>query len=301
MRRGAPPGAAPGGPGLRLPGARPRLRTLVGQRQRGRHPLAELTAGRKAMTGGSAPGSAGGRSGPACPPAARRAACRSSGRGATRPRSSARPRSRRAPRPRVGPAGRGSPCRTRSRRPPRVWPGPRRSPSQARADRLRAARRARRRPRQRWTTRPACPHAVEELAYRQPRAASAVATPAASPGLPAEHAHQHRRGVAPERVGQSDRGALDLAASRLAAKLGRDLGDLGRARRADRVALGLEPAGRVDRDPARRGSSRPSRPRSLPCPARQSPSPSVATISAIVKQSCSSTTSTSRGPMPAWR
>ena len=120
---------------------------------------------------------------------------------------------------------------------------------------------------------------VEELprGHAAGRSAGAVTVPPArSPGVPAEEAHEHGRRVPAERVGQPDPGALDLASSRLAAQLRGDLGHLRRARRPDRVTLGLEPPGRVDgdpppearlallrRDPARR---RPRRAPALPWP-----------------------------------
>src|SRR6267142_2247894 len=58
----------------------------------------------------------------------------------------------------------------------------------------------------------------------------------------AEEAHEHGGGVAAERVGEAATRALDLPRARLVAQLGDDLADLGRARGADRMALGLEPA-----------------------------------------------------------
>src|SRR5262245_51962938 len=63
-----------------------------------------------------------------------------------------------------------------------------------------------------------------------------------------EQAHQDRRGIAAERVRETDRRAVDLSRPRLAAELGDDLANLRRAGRADRMALGLEATGGIDRD-----------------------------------------------------
>src|SRR2546426_2893046 len=64
----------------------------------------------------------------------------------------------------------------------------------------------------------------------------------------AEEAHEHGGRVAAERVGEPATGALALPRARLVAQLGDDLADLGRARGADRMALGLEPARGVHGD-----------------------------------------------------
>src|SRR5688572_30909114 len=64
----------------------------------------------------------------------------------------------------------------------------------------------------------------------------------------AEQAHDDRRGVAPERMGQAGAGAVHLTPVRLTAELGDDLRDLGRPGGTDRVALGLEPAGWIHRE-----------------------------------------------------
>src|SRR5258705_11349245 len=64
--------------------------------------------------------------------------------------------------------------------------------------------------------------------------------------LTAEQADEDGGEVAAERVGEADAGALDLARAGLAAELRGDLGDLGRARGADRMPLGLEAAGGID-------------------------------------------------------
>src|SRR5262249_3974115 len=55
-------------------------------------------------------------------------------------------------------------------------------------------------------------------------------------------------GIAAQRVGEAGARALDLARARLATELGHDLGDLGGPGGADRMALGFEAAGDVDRN-----------------------------------------------------
>src|SRR4030095_7879668 len=62
----------------------------------------------------------------------------------------------------------------------------------------------------------------------------------------AKETHQHRCGVAPERMGEPGLGAVDLARAGLAADLRDDLGDLRRAGCADRMPLRLQAAGGVD-------------------------------------------------------
>src|SRR6267142_3452492 len=64
----------------------------------------------------------------------------------------------------------------------------------------------------------------------------------------AEETHEDGRGVAAEGVGEAAPRALDLPRAGLAAQLGHDLADLRRARGADRVALGLQPARRIHGD-----------------------------------------------------
>src|SRR4030095_231811 len=59
----------------------------------------------------------------------------------------------------------------------------------------------------------------------------------------AKETHQHRCGVAPERMGEPGLGAVDLARAGLAADLRDDLGDLRRAGRAARMPLRLQAAG----------------------------------------------------------
>src|SRR5712664_1765751 len=62
----------------------------------------------------------------------------------------------------------------------------------------------------------------------------------------AEEAHEHGGGVAPERVGEARAGAFHLTRSGLSTELGDDLRDLGGARGADGMALGLETTGGID-------------------------------------------------------
>src|SRR5712691_12792524 len=64
----------------------------------------------------------------------------------------------------------------------------------------------------------------------------------------AEERDEHGGGVAAQRVGEPDAGAVDLARTGVGAQLGDDLGDLGGAGRPDRMALGLEAARRVHGD-----------------------------------------------------
>src|SRR5213593_5239523 len=64
----------------------------------------------------------------------------------------------------------------------------------------------------------------------------------------AEQAHENGGGVAPERVGEADLGAIDLARAGLAAELGDDFDDLSRAGGADRMSLGLQATRRVHGD-----------------------------------------------------
>src|SRR3990167_1348802 len=64
----------------------------------------------------------------------------------------------------------------------------------------------------------------------------------------AEETHEHGGGVSAEGVGEAGPGTVHLPGPGFPAELGDDLGDLGRARRADRMPLRLEPARRVHRD-----------------------------------------------------
>src|SRR5262249_13886361 len=66
----------------------------------------------------------------------------------------------------------------------------------------------------------------------------------------AEQAHQNGRGIPAESMGEPGGSALHLTGPGLTAELGDDLHDLGGAGGADRVALGLQAPGRVDREPA---------------------------------------------------
>src|SRR5207244_11013888 len=65
-------------------------------------------------------------------------------------------------------------------------------------------------------------------------------TPSGSASLAAEQGHEHGGGVAAQRVREADAGAVHLAAAGIVTQLGDDLGDLGGAGGADRMALGLQ-------------------------------------------------------------
>src|SRR5947199_1403112 len=80
------------------------------------------------------------------------------------------------------------------------------------------------------------------------RARSKKARTVIAGSVTTEQAHQHRRGATAEGVGEATASAVDLARAGLAAELRDDLRDLRGARRADRMALGLQAARRVDGD-----------------------------------------------------
>src|SRR4029453_9277804 len=93
------------------------------------------------------------------------------------------------------------------------------------------------------------PHCVQRMAVSRPARTSAKKSfRLTTSSVTAKQAHEDGGGVAAQRVGEAGARAVDLARSRLAAKLGHDLGDLGGAGGADRMALGLEAAGDVDGD-----------------------------------------------------
>src|SRR5262245_9444950 len=93
------------------------------------------------------------------------------------------------------------------------------------------------------------PHAPHLMAVNAPsRTRSKKSLSVITGSITAEQAHQHGGGVAAQRVGETDAGAVHLACAGLAAKLGDDLHDLRGAGGADGMALGLEPAGCVDRN-----------------------------------------------------
>mgnify|MGYP003693578995 CR=1 FL=1 len=199
----------------------------------------------------------------------------------------------------VAPAEPGSPCRRRSRRRRRGRRGPSGRPRSSGTPQLGrhgqgSARRAA------LDDEPALAH---ERRRTRPSSCSGPRRPrrpSSSSGLEPNRLTSTVAVFPPERVGEPDRRVLDLAPPGLAAQLRGDLRHLRRARRADRVPLGLESAGRVDGDPAAEARL-PFSAAMPPVPGSQRPSPSVARISAIVKQSWSSTTSTSGGPSPACR
>src|SRR4030095_6814651 len=87
------------------------------------------------------------------------------------------------------------------------------------------------------------PHAPQRMAVSGPaRAFSKNARAVIAGSVTTEEAHQDRRRVAAERVGEALARAVDLTGAGLAAELRDDLRDLRGARRADRVALGVPPA-----------------------------------------------------------
>src|SRR5581483_7211633 len=93
------------------------------------------------------------------------------------------------------------------------------------------------------------PHRAQRIPVRRPsRARSKNPLSVITGSVTAEQAHQDGRGVAAQGVDEARAGALDLPGAGLAAELGDDLGHLGGAGGPDGVALGLEAAGRVDRD-----------------------------------------------------
>ena len=81
-----------------------------------------------------------------------------------------------------------------------------------------------------------------------PRAFSKNARAVTAGSVTAEEAHEDRRSIAPECVGEALPRAVDLARTGLAAKLRHDFRYLRGAGRADRMALGLQAARRVHRD-----------------------------------------------------
>src|SRR5262245_8726069 len=93
------------------------------------------------------------------------------------------------------------------------------------------------------------PQSVQRMAVSRPARTSAKKSfRLTTSSVTAKQAHEHGGSVAAQCVGEAGARALDLARSRLAAELGHDLGDLGGASGADRMALGLEAAGDVDGD-----------------------------------------------------
>src|SRR5262245_11918495 len=93
------------------------------------------------------------------------------------------------------------------------------------------------------------PQASQRIAVScPPRAFSKNARAVTVGSVTAEETHQHGRSIAAQGVRESPARSLDLARPGLAAELSHDLRHLRRAGRADRVALGLEPARRVHRN-----------------------------------------------------
>src|SRR5215813_10015805 len=86
------------------------------------------------------------------------------------------------------------------------------------------------------------PHLPQRIPVSRPaRASSKKCFSVSTCSVTAKEAHEDGGGIASEGVSETGTGALDLARSRLAAKLGDDLRDLGRAGGADGMPLGLEP------------------------------------------------------------
>src|SRR6266536_1114060 len=93
------------------------------------------------------------------------------------------------------------------------------------------------------------PHLPHRIPVRRPaRASSKKCLSVSTRSATAKEAHEHGGGVAAQGVRQARSRARDLPGARLTPKLGGDLGDLRGADGADRVALGLETARRVDGD-----------------------------------------------------
>src|SRR5262245_52696405 len=93
------------------------------------------------------------------------------------------------------------------------------------------------------------PHCVQRMAVSRPARTSAKKSfRLTTSSVTAEQAHEHGGSVAAQCVGEAGARALDLPRAPLAPELGHDLGDLGGAGGADRVALGLEAARDVDGD-----------------------------------------------------
>src|SRR5258706_12925382 len=93
------------------------------------------------------------------------------------------------------------------------------------------------------------PHSRQRMPVSRPARTSAKKRcSVTTSSVTAEQAHEHGGGVAAKGVSEPGPGALDLPRPRFPAQLGDDLGDLGGAGGADGMALGLEPARRIDRD-----------------------------------------------------
>src|SRR5262249_45398820 len=93
------------------------------------------------------------------------------------------------------------------------------------------------------------PHPPQRMPVSRPaRASSKKCLRLTTPSVTTEETHEHGGGVAAERVDETHAAALDLPPPGFAANLGGDLGDLGRPGGADRMSLGLEPAGGIDRE-----------------------------------------------------
>src|SRR5262245_35291500 len=101
------------------------------------------------------------------------------------------------------------------------------------------------------------PQLPQRMAVSRPaRASSKKPFSVITRSVTAKETHEHRRGVAAQGVHEACPRPIDLSRARLAAELRHDLADLRRAGGADRMALGLEAAGGVDRNLA--AEARPS-------------------------------------------
>src|SRR5262252_2539660 len=93
------------------------------------------------------------------------------------------------------------------------------------------------------------PQRAQRMPVRVPRRADSRNSPAVRVGsLTTEQAHENGGRVAAERVDQPGGRAANLARPGLATNLGNDLRYLGGAGGPDRMALGLETAGGIDRN-----------------------------------------------------
>src|SRR5215831_1410704 len=101
------------------------------------------------------------------------------------------------------------------------------------------------------------PHRAQRMPVSRPaRASSKKCFSVITRSVTAKEADEDGGRVPAEGVSEADGRAVDLTRSRLPAKLGHDLADLGSAGGADRMSLRLEPAGGVDGDlPAETGPS----------------------------------------------
>src|SRR5262249_60939946 len=128
--------------------------------------------------------------------------------------------------------------------------------------------------RSRWGGCAGCPDWLRRLAVSRPARTSAKKSFRLTPSsVTPEQAHEQGGGIAPQRVGEAGARALDLARPRLATELGHDLGDLGGPGGADRMPLGLETAGDIDRNLAAEARPTLLGRRAAPAPLPDAPAP----------------------------